>query len=77
MEFCFIDVNDMVVKFQSWFFFLYLIDANVNHENWIDGFPKSIYYIILQGICIFFIFFVGGGNQMRINLFLIIILLFH
>ena len=63
MEFCFIDVNDMVVKFQSWFFFLYLIDANVNHENWIDGFSKSIYYIILQGICIFLFFFWEGETK--------------
>ena len=34
--------------------FLYLIDANVNHENWIDGFPNSIYYIIVLERCFFF-----------------------
>ena len=35
MEFCFIDVDDMIVRFQSCFFFiiLYFTDANVNHEN--------------------------------------------
>ena len=65
IKFCFIDMNDKVVRFQLCFFllllFLYLIDANVNHKNLIDGFPKSIYYIIVPGICVFFSrFFLGG-----------------
>ena len=29
--------------------FLYLIDGNANHENWINGFPKSVYYIVILG----------------------------
>ena len=41
------------------FLFLYLIDANVNHEIWIDGFPKSIYYIIVPRRCVFFFWFLG------------------
>ena len=48
--------------------FIYLIDANVNHENWIDGFPKFIYYIIVQGICDFFyrfFFFLEKPNEVR------------
>ena len=60
--------------------FLYLIDANVNHENWIDGFPKSVYYIVVPGRCVLFsrvFFFFFWKNQMRIDLFLIIIPLFH
>ena len=46
--------------------FLYLIDTNVNHENWSDGFPKSIYYIIVLGRCVFFygfFFFWGKPNE--------------
>ena len=35
--------------------FLYLIEANVNHENWIDEFPKSVYYIVER--CVFFLVF--------------------
>ena len=70
----------MVFRFQSCFFlllFLYLVDANVNHQNWIDEFPKSIYYIIVPGRCVFFSGIFFFENQMRINLFLIIIPLFH
>ena len=44
--------------------FLYLIEANVNHENWIGGFPKFVYYIV--GRCVFFLgFFLGKPNKYR------------
>ena len=57
--------------FNHVFFLLlfYLIDANVNHENWNNGFPKSIYYIIVKGICVFFssffFFFFRKPNEDR------------
>ena len=46
--------------------FIYLIEANVNHENWIDGIPKSVYYIV--GRCVVFLgffFFLGKPNKHR------------
>ena len=48
--------------------FIYLINANVNHENWIDGFPKFVYYIVVVGRCVFFsrvFFFLGKPNEDR------------
>ena len=48
--------------------FLYLIKANANYKNWIDGFPKSVYYIIISGRCVFFLcffFFFGKPNKHR------------
>ena len=69
----FIDFNRIL-----FLLFIYLINANVNHENLIDEFSKSIYYIDVLRRCVFFsrgFFFLK--NQMRIDLFLIIIHLFH
>ena len=47
--------------------FFHLIEANVNHKNLIDGFPKSVYYIV--GRCVFFLgfffFFLGKPNKHR------------
>ena len=40
--------------------FFHLIEASVNHRNWIDGFPKSVYYIV--GRCVFFLFCFWGGK---------------
>ena len=41
--------------------------ANANHKNWIDTFPKSIYYIVVSGRCVFFprFFFFGKPNDDR------------
>ena len=68
MEFCFIDVNDMVVIFQSCFFlFIYLIDANVNHEIWIGGFLNPFITLSFQEDAFsflgFFILFLGKPNE--------------
>ena len=45
--------------------FIYLIEANANHKNWIDEFRKSVYYIV--GRCVFFLgfffFFFGKTKQ--------------
>ena len=57
--------------------FLYLIEANANHKNWIDRFPKSVHYIVVSGGCVFFLGFFFWENQTNINLFLIIIPLFN
>ena len=35
--------------------FFYLIEANANHKNWMDPFPKSIYSIV--GRCVLFLGF--------------------
>ena len=69
------------IDFNCIFFllFIYLINANVNHEKLMDEFPKSIDYIDVSRICVFFsrVFFFFLENQTRIYLFLIIINLFH
>ena len=58
----FIDFNRIL-----FLLFIYLINANVNHENLIDEFPKSIYYIDVSRRCVFFSrgFFFGKPNEDR------------
>ena len=65
MKFCFIDPMIWLIDFNHVFFFFYLIDTNANHENWIDGFPKSVYYIDVPGICVFLPSFLFFGNSKR------------
>ena len=80
IEFCFIDQMIWLIDFNHVFFllFIYLIDANANDENWIYGFPKSVYYIVVPRRCVFFPgFFFFLENQTMIDLFLIIIHLLY
>ena len=43
--------------------FIYLIDVNANQENWIDGFFKSIYCIVIKERCFFFLGFLKKPNK--------------